>query len=179
LRNIHSKAFAFLLVAALPSCVSSPTISPEIVALPLLDNLQKIAVADWLVRNPDFRIATEKDCDCDDDIRFTREKGPFGSPLPTYEPYLSVGDFNGDGKQDFGIIVVDLHNPDKGMLLIFNGPFGKGSKLPAFTTTVGTLKRIALFQSYKIGRLLIGPFESEGCVYEPEGETYREDCMDD
>jgi len=42
-------------------------------------------------------LAREMDCDCDADIKQTREIGPWGQPIPDFEPYTLAGDFRGNG----------------------------------------------------------------------------------
>jgi hypothetical protein len=64
------------------------------------------------------------DCNCNEGIKQTRESGPWGVPIPDFEPYLLVGDFRGNGQSDFALVVKgnDM-NLAGGTLVIFDGPF--------------------------------------------------------
>src|SRR4051812_46149015 len=51
-----------------------------------------------------LRVARDEDCgQCADDI--ARESKARGSD---YHPYYAVGDFNGDGKQDFAVALIEM-----------------------------------------------------------------------
>jgi hypothetical protein len=145
----------------------------------ILDAAQRAALLNWMLPR-DVRLATAEDCECGDDISHFRITGPWGKPIPDYEPYVEVGDFNNDGQPDFAVVVVssNLSKPAGGTLLIFNGPVSLTSR-PAYVGKAELFPRQALFISpVKEGYLLAGPFESEGCIFRPKGSSYSEDCSD-
>lgn len=163
-----------LLCTSLFACSTTPP--PEIAAVPLLNDEQKGVLAAWLEKNPNLRLATHKDCDCENDIASMRKSGSWGTPMPDYEPYIFVGDFNGDGKPDFAIMLCDKTKADEGVLVIFNGPYSPDDKPPALIAKSVSLKHTALFVTQKDHHLLIGPFYSEACEFVPKADGYREDC---
>jgi hypothetical protein len=143
-----------------------------------LDTGQRAALAAWLGRNPQFRIATAEDCDCDEDIKQVRSTGgPFGDVMENYDPALLIGDFRGNGQADFAVVMAKIApgKPAEGLLLIFDGPFRDGAKQPAFAGNVGVLKHAALFLNEE-GYPMFGPFKGEGCIFRPAQRTYRPDC---
>jgi hypothetical protein len=144
-----------------------------------LNGVQKSVLDSWLLRNPLFRLATENDCDCSDDIRDMREYGGWGTPIPDYQPYVLTGDFRRNRRSDFAVIVTRIDGSYNGQssILIFDGPFRKGSN-PRYVGGVGSLKQTALFASKSGGVPIYGHFESEGCLYKPTPKSYAEDCGD-
>lgn len=104
-----------------------------------LSSKQQQTLSRWLHRNPQYRVATDPDCECDSDIR-ERRKGYGGvwKPSPNYQPYVAVGDFNSDGLRDFAVAVInDSQNTQRRfMLLVFNS----GESAPAFTKTALDLR---------------------------------------
>jgi hypothetical protein len=64
-------------------------------------------LAGWLAGNPQYRAASEADCDCTDNIQRMRV-GSGGSwvGVPDYHPYRTTGDFKDDGAVDFAVVVV-------------------------------------------------------------------------
>src|ERR1700694_2808524 len=64
-------------------------------------------IASWLTGHADYRLATDADCSCADDIATVRAGSPPEWPaLPNYHPYYAVGDFRGGGAEDFAVGVV-------------------------------------------------------------------------
>lgn len=107
-------------------------------------------------------------------------KAGFGGnwkPIPDYHPYVATGDFNGDGVDDFAVVVVD-RSKDKNnfVLVVFNGPFPSKTVSPAFIKSGLELTDQGLFYGPprpKPYRLVQGPFESEGWVLIPNGHGYK------
>jgi hypothetical protein len=133
----------------------------------------------WLAAHPEYRVATDSDCDCAEDIQ--QMKRGFGGnwrPVPDYHPYVATGDFNSDGAMDFAVVVVEpaksIHNFT---LLVFNGPFGPKTALPAFVESGLDLRYEGLGfgpPRPKPYRLLMGPFESDNtAILVPRGRTYK------
>jgi len=136
----------------------------------------------WLSSHPSYRIAVETDCIyCADSIeRMRKQKYGDWKPLPHYQPYYTIGDFNSDSVDDFAIAVIDESKTEKKFLiLIFNGPFNTPSQTaPAFVSQPLDLSNEGMFYGAprpKPWRLLVGPFESEGRMLIPQGKTYKWD----
>jgi hypothetical protein len=134
----------------------------------------------WLSSRSHLRLATEADCTNKYGLAATRkEEGR------DYHPYYAVGDFNGDGKEDFAVVFVKTRKSKwPSTVAIFNGPLA-GNSVPAFTTDYEDLNSGGLFYKAKVkpreGRLAIGVFESDDCViFLPRGKTYViKDCLGD
>jgi hypothetical protein len=139
---------------------------------------QKVLGA-WLGRHPDFRVATDPDCDCAEDIQ--QMKTGYGGnwiPVPDYHPYVATGDFNSDGVRDFAVVVIDRSKSAQNfVLLVFNGPFGSKSATPAFVESGLDLRHEGLSfgpPRPKPYRLVMGPFESDNtAILVPQGRTYK------
>jgi hypothetical protein len=132
-------------------------------------------LAVWLTNHPAYRVAYDEDCKCSADIQCVKAgSGGIWKGLPDYHPYVATGDFNGDGLQDFAVVVLNSSTGDFA-LLVFNGPFNKKSAAPALFHPRLDLKGSGLFYGPprpKPYRLVMGPFESEGAVLTPSGRTY-------
>jgi hypothetical protein len=132
----------------------------------------------WLTKHPAYRLAMDEDCDCADDIRQMKAgSGGTWKPVPDYHPYLATGDFNGDGAEDFAVVVVDRSKRKHNfVLIVFNGPFPLKIVAPTFMKAGLDLTDQGLFYGPprpKPYRLVQGPFESEGWVLVPHGHGYR------
>jgi hypothetical protein len=160
--------FAILFFTALPAwCGHS------------LEPQEERVLKEWLTRNPEYRAATDADCNCPEDIQ--QMKAGYGGdwkPVPDYHPYVATGDFNSDGIRDFAVVVI---NPSKSTenftLLVFNGPFGSKQASPAFVESHLDLR----YQGLSFGpprpkpyRLVVGPFESDNTwILIPRGHSYK------
>jgi hypothetical protein len=133
----------------------------------------------WLSQHPKYRLATDADCECSDDIQ--QMKTGYGGkwkPYPDYHPYVVTGDFNSDGVGDFAAVVIDRSKTAKNFtLLIFNGPFGSKPPVPAYFESGLDLRG----QGMSFGpprpkpyRIVVGPFESDNTwILVPKGRTYK------
>ena len=156
-------------------------IGSSVASIPASDTLsskQRVIIEKWLAHNPEYRLAADTDCDCDDDIKQMRTSNVGAwKAIPDYHPYIATGDFNSDGSMDFAIVVINKHKLNHNYaLVIFNGPFMNDSISPAYFKSGLDLKGQGL--SYgpprpKPYRLIIGPFESEGAILVPHGHTYK------
>lgn len=133
----------------------------------------------WLAQHPKYRLATDEDCDCVEDIK-QMKAGASGAwkPVPDYHPYTATGDFNGDGAADFAVVVNDPSKKGKNFaLLVFNGPFESEAASPAFVKQGLDLKYTGLFYGPprpKPYRLLLGRFESDsGSLLIPSARGYN------
>ena len=178
-RRAVPAGMAALLVAWLGSCALFSHQNPDVAALPLLNDAEKQRLSNWLDDHPELRVPSETECACDDHIRRLRQSGVWSKGNPDYHPYVTVADLNGDGVQDFAVMLADRGaSTEPGVLVIFNGPFGKREGEPALVHRRLPLIRYALFLTTENHRLLVGPFESEGCILQPKGATYAEDCRE-
>ena len=141
---------------------------------------QKV-LENWLTHHSEYRIATDEDCDCADDIKQMKAgSGGVWKPVPDYHPYVATGDFNGDGVEDFAVILIDRTKQEKNFaLIVFNGPFKSETQSPAFMQSGMDLKYYGLFYGPprpKPYRLLLGRFESDsGSLLIPHGRGYQWD----
>lgn len=119
------------------------------------------------------------DCDCADGIRQMRAgSGRVWKSVVDYHPYIATDDFNGDGVEDFAVVVVERSKQENNFaLLVFNGPFEAPAASPAFMKSGLELKYQGL--SYgpprpKPYRLLLGQFNSDtGLLLISHGRGYK------
>lgn len=138
----------------------------------------KVIVERWLKLRPDLRLATEADNKNKEGLAGTRQdRGP------NYHPYYAAGDFNGDGKEDFAVVLVKKKTSQwPYVFAIFNGPVGQTAR-PTFSVD-DDLSDGGIFYNPKSPprqfRLAFGPFESDNCVIvRPRGRTYvTRPCLD-
>jgi hypothetical protein len=141
---------------------------------------QQKVLSSWLAQHPNYRLATDADCDCILDIRQMRDG--YGDPryaLPDYHPFTATGDFNDDGTEDFAVALIDANaSADSFTLVVFNGPFSDRPPAPAFIEPGLDLRHDRLFyfgsRKPKPYRLAVGRFNSDsGFKLRPSGNTYR------
>jgi hypothetical protein len=149
------------------------------VSASLLHPKHKAVLENWLTQRTNFRLATEEDCDCKDDIRQVRQGyGGKWKPIPNYQPYYAVGDFNSDGAEDFAVALVNrTKQTDRFAIIIFNGSFNvSNNPAPAFFEEDLNLQHKGFFFGAphpKPYRLIIGPFESDNSIiFVPKGRKY-------
>jgi hypothetical protein len=133
-------------------------------------------IAAWLAQHPNYRIAIDADCDCPEDIRRLRVGSPPDwPPNPAYHPYYLAGDFVGDGVQDVAIGVISLKDFAKFRVLIVHGPNPSGKRRPNFLSERLDIRQGLFFGAPrpKPWQLGVGPFESEGVLFEPTATGYR------
>jgi hypothetical protein len=95
--------------------------------------------------------------------------------------YYSVGDFNGDGKEDFAVLLADRRYADDGFALaVFNGKFSRG-RVPAYYEEKFDYisNSYLVFDGVVKRRLFLGVFEGDWhCMtLIPSRKGYRyQDC---
>jgi len=135
----------------------------------------------WLARHSEYRQGTDEDCDCADDIKQMKAGyGRLQKPVPDYRPYTATGDFNGDGVEDFAVVLIDRSKQEKNFaLIVFNGPFKSETQSPAFFQSGMDLKYYGLVYGPprpKPYHLLLSQFESDsGALLIPHGRGYKWD----
>lgn len=138
---------------------------------------QSRVVSLWLSKNPGYRVATDEDCRCADDLKRVRQESVGAwKAIPGYHPYYVTGDFNWDGIQDVAFGVVRGKSPSKFKVIIFHGPIeSKHSGRAAYVS-----ESLLLGQGFFYGpprplpyMLGVGPFESEGAVLKPSVKGYK------
>ena len=140
---------------------------------------QQRVLQSWLIHHKEYRIATDEDCDCPEEIEQMRTQSVgVWKPVPDYHPYVATGDFNGDGAEEFAVVVVDNScKEDSFTLLVFNGPFNSDVVSPVLIQPHLRLKDQGLFYGPprpKPYRLVIGRFESDsGAILVRDGKSYR------
>jgi len=157
---VHSRSFvAGLFFAAIPAWSGST-----------LTAAQQKVLAFWLANHANYRIATDSDCKCPNDIRdVSSGYGDSKFALPDYHAFAATGDFNGDKNEDFAVALVDEKAaPDRFTLVVFNGPFSNRASAPAFMKSGFDLQRDRLFyfgaSRAKPYRLWVGPFNSDAGI---------------
>lgn len=164
----------FLLLTALPTLVRGQRDSAS-----HLRAEHRVVVEEWFKLRSDLRLALIADNANSEGLAATRkERGR------NYHPYYAVGDFNGDGREDFAVALVKKKRSEWPFLFaIFNGPSAKATK-PSFIIDADLRDGGIMYNPQaraRDGRLLFGTFQSDNCVIvRPRGRTYlTRACLDD
>ncbi|HET7086561.1 MAG TPA: hypothetical protein VFI23_17475 [Rhizomicrobium sp.] len=152
----------------------SPAKNPAVEALNGLSVEQKRVLTAWLSKNDSLRLSKDQDCNCKNEIDEIRRNGPWGKPIPGYQPYLQIGDFNHDTYSDFAITLVRKRDPARRTLVIFNGGAAHQLSDPAFVMDANP--PAALFYDQKHALSVGAPFSDNFCELKPIGPTYKPDC---
>jgi hypothetical protein len=134
----------------------------------------------WLATHPDLRPARLEDCEdrridsagkehVESCQRLVAELRAWTKD-PATNPFYANGDFNGDGQEDFAVVLTDARqsksSAKSATVVVFNGPFQKTRAVePAFSLAGRPVS--GTFLGYgpprpKPWRLIIGSPESEG-----------------
>ena len=164
-RRIHSSAGLIIVQLSLDililGCLVEVTRAQAGAEATYLSAQHRDVVERWLARRPDLRLATANDCTNKSGLAAMRkEKGR------NYHPYYAVGDFNGDGREDFAVALINKKKRRwKFAVAVFNGPVRTGSA-PSFLDEQSDLSDGG-FSVGSVGkgkRLIAGTFESDNCV---------------
>lgn len=108
-----SMLYLSILVAASISAYSLP---------PAVRPAQRPALRAWLAGHRPYRVVDEAECACDDEL-FAIRHAAVGHRADRsghlYHPYYAEGDFDGDGKSDFAVVVADRRSGRARRVLIF------------------------------------------------------------
>ena len=83
-----------------------------------------------------------------------------------YQPYYAIGDFNGDGKEDFAVALINKRKRRwKFAVAVFNGPL-ETMRAPSFLDEQADLSDGGFWVGSvpKGNRLIAGTFESDNCI---------------
>lgn len=131
-------------------------------------------VSEWLSKHPNYRQATAKDCNCDNDIKIELNQDP-----KIFNPYNIKGEFYYYGNKPKSSVVVDKYiaavvvnvkDPQDFLILVFVSNIYDGKKPIVYANPFGeNLSRLALFKQENTRSLNFGAFASEGVqIYVPE-----------
>lgn len=156
--------------------VTTATVRPaQLESVSYLRAQHRAVLRHWLPSKPELRLAAEKDCLNKEGLKATRQENG-----QNYQPYYAVGDFNGDGKEDFAIALINQGKRARRFgIAIFNGPFNtRRSSLPNFFAEGVDLSNGGLVV-LSGNRLVAGVFQSDDCVMlRPSGRTYvMKNCL--
>jgi len=128
-------------------------------------------VRQWLAAHPGYRLVTDADCRCDDDLRRMRDPKESGAWADRdFHPYFARGDFDRDGLEDLALGVHAAGERGQFRVLVL-------SKVAKPFLSDPFLLGDAIFRSrpgIKPVLLLVGAFETEVGNLEPRrGGGYR------
>lgn len=158
------RIFFVLLLLALPIAALAQRSASEYTPA------QRAAVQSFLSRNPSYQFIPETWFDAET-LSAARNQWGFGR---NFKPYYQTGDFNGDGRQDFAVILLwgrSADDPNRGMhVVVFNGARGN-------TYRVAHIEReefsTALFINARRNRLQMGIMETDSVeCFVPAGRGY-------
>lgn len=169
------KRFFLLLIILFVVAEACATISVK--APSYISEAHAKVLIEWLEKNRPYRIATDEDCNCREEILETRKgDGAVWLARPQYHPYYVVGDFNWDGILDFAVGVTAKKGVFK--VLIFHGPFSGAKKSKAAYVS----QQFPLGLGLHFGdprplphRLIVGGWGTEGMGLLPTPEGYKWD----
>ena len=160
--NRHVKGLALgLLLSSNAVCLASPAgVQVDRYSEPL---------SLWLARNPEYRVAADKDCSCEIVIEHNKRE-----VRRDYTPYRVGGDFDGDGSGDVALVVVNVKRLDDFRVLVFASRLRSGKSPLVYKNMLDdqNLAGIGLATKRVKGRdlLLFGTLNADGAeiIYVPD-----------
>ena len=168
-----SVLLAALLLAGLSSGVDAAPVLPDYV-----NSEARSALTSWLSAHPKYRVLTDRDCECDDDLRQirTHTTGVWKAD-PDYHPFYVIGDFRHDKHRDVAVFVEEIPSHTRRVLVI-DDIARPGAGRGAFVSSdIGRYETLFYGPPRpKPYDLVVGRYESEGRLLKPRGRGgYRLD----
>lgn len=119
-----------------------------------------------------YRLALLSDCKCENDLPHLRKN------YANSQPYYAAGDFNGDGIEDYAIVVVekgvDINKPlsFNASIFLFDGPLGGRNQKISMVRRVGVPNSTILFLQQDKKTLAFGQFEGSTSVLQYKNGAY-------
>ncbi len=138
---------------------------------------EKTPFREWLRANSRFRPVDVAECMCGDDLPYIRKA------YANHDPYYAAGDFNGDGRRDFAVVVVDRSISEaatppqnfNSWVIVFNRTNSSNTFKAFLLQATGIPSSSLLFLSRETGQLAVGKWEGEvsPIVATPRGYSYQ------
>jgi murein DD-endopeptidase MepM/ murein hydrolase activator NlpD len=138
------------------------------------------AVQAWLRANPERRLASLADCECESDLPSMWQN------WDNHDPYRAEGDFNRDGATDVAFVAIERSGraPVRwqgrqifphwtASLIILNGSSNGRYRNSFEGRFIGAPTGSLLYYNAQANRLVIGPWESSGSSIIARGDTYQ------
>jgi hypothetical protein len=174
---------ALALASVLVALASGGGAGPAVPLPSYLSPAEAAGVTEWLRAHPTYRLATDEDCGCAEDIeRTTSQRQALPPADRPYHPYFARGDFNHDGVVDTAVGVIGRDDQQTYAVLILDGAaWTSKRRLKAWLSEPILLREVMLFgpPGNPQDTLMVGPFESEGCLIVKRWlGGYRLDCVE-
>ena len=131
----------------------------------------KIILVAWLKRHPEYRVASEEDCNCTSDIDEKRTYGKNANP--NYHPYYVSGDFNNDRLVDLAVVFIKSNDKEKATFAVFNAPLTTKSEPAYILEDQNGGFFYGAEANLPAGSLCVGRFGSECGTLVPDGSGYK------
>jgi hypothetical protein len=175
---------ALALASMLAAVASGGRMGPPAPLPAYISAADAAGVTEWLRTHPTYRLATDGDCACADNIaETTRQRQGLPPADRDYHPYYARGDFNHDGVVDTAFGVIGRDDVQTYAVLIIDGAaWAKKRRLKAWLGESMLLRQVMLFGPPGSPRdtLMVGPFDSEAClIVRSRFGGYRLDCVEE
>jgi hypothetical protein len=136
---------------------------------------QKSVLDAWLGKHPEYKVATDADCECAELIKGKRTgMGDAKEAVADYHPYVATGDFNRDGLIDFAVVLIGQTKAENRFTLAI---FNNGAVEPNFLRSGLALKGKGLYYgppATKPYYLWMGDFFSDDMeTVRASGKSYK------
>lgn len=130
-----------------------------------LQSAHRKVLKDWLVKNKGMRPAVDADASKEYLEVWRRD-------IKDFFPYYVIGDFNGDDKEDFAVLLKIENKEDEGAIIVFNAPFSKPK--PAYYNREFGVEEYYLEFMKDVKMLYCSKYETHGFYLKPMGKKYIE-----